>query len=41
MTRTVFITGATAGIGEATVRRFAAGGWRENSARRFTRSRSI
>ena len=28
MTRSVFITGATAGIGEAAARRFAAGGWR-------------
>ena len=28
MTRTIFITGATAGIGEAAVRRFVAGGWR-------------
>ena len=28
MTRTVFITGATAGIGEAAARRFAHGGWR-------------
>ena len=28
MTRTVFITGATAGIGEAAARRFAAGDWR-------------
>lgn len=28
MTKTVFITGATAGIGEASARRFVAGGWR-------------
>ena len=28
MTQTVFITGATAGIGEAAARRFAAGDWR-------------
>ena len=28
MTKTVFITGATAGIGEAAARRFAAGDWR-------------
>jgi serine 3-dehydrogenase len=27
MTKTIFITGATAGIGEAAARRFAAGGW--------------
>ncbi len=28
MTNTIFITGATAGIGEAAARRFAGGGWR-------------
>ncbi len=28
MTKTIFITGATAGIGEAAARRFVAGGWR-------------
>ena len=28
MTKTVFLTGATSGIGEAAARRFAAGGWR-------------
>ena len=28
MTKTILITGATAGIGEASVRKFAAGGWK-------------
>jgi len=28
MTKTAFVTGATAGIGEATVRALVAGGWR-------------
>jgi serine 3-dehydrogenase len=28
MTKTIFITGATAGIGESAARRFVAGGWR-------------
>src|SRR5690349_21203989 len=28
MTRTILITGATAGFGEAAARRFAGGGWR-------------
>jgi serine 3-dehydrogenase len=28
MTKTIFVTGATAGIGEAAARRFVAGGWR-------------
>ncbi len=34
MTRTIFITGATAGIGEACARRFAAEGWRVVAAGR-------
>jgi len=42
MTKTILITGASAGIGEATARRFAAGGWRViATGRRGERLRSL
>lgn len=42
MTKTVLITGATAGIGEASARRFASGGWRViATGRRADRLRAL
>ncbi len=42
MTKTVLITGATAGIGEASTRRFAAGGWKViGTGRRSDRLRAL
>jgi serine 3-dehydrogenase len=42
MTKTVLITGATAGIGEASARRFASGGWRViGTGRRGDRLRAL
>jgi len=42
MTKTILITGATAGIGEAAARRFAAGGWRViATGRRAERLRAL
>ena len=42
MTKTILITGATAGIGQATVRRFVAGGWRAiGTGRRGDRLRAL
>ena len=42
MTKTILITGATAGIGQAAARRFAAGGWRLiGTGRRGDRLRAL
>ena len=42
MTKTILITGATAGIGEASARRFASGGWRViGTGRRSDRLRAL
>ena len=42
MTKTILITGATAGIGEASARRFASGGWRViATGRRADRLRAL
>ena len=42
MSKTILITGATAGIGEAAARRFAAGGWRViGTGRRAERLKSL
>ncbi len=42
MTKTILITGATAGIGQAAARRFAAGGWRViATGRRSDRLRAL
>ena len=42
MTKTILITGATAGFGRATARRFASGGWRViGTGRRADRLREL
>ena len=42
MTKTILITGATSGFGQAAARRFAAGGWRViGTGRRGDRLRAL